>query len=151
MTLGICFCRLLQHRDGDFLLRVTSFNLIWVIIFNFYQILELVILTKRKPYILIIELIPRDCWQECIILICDLFRAVEGTRVVAGLLLVHRHYILVAIGCFPSASLVLQELSIFLQVHTLCTIFFFLSSPLVLLQPVLVLSSTTEASGVFVV
>ena len=27
----------------------------------------------RKPYILIIELIPRDCWLECIILICDLF------------------------------------------------------------------------------
>ena len=108
----------------------------------------------RKPYILIIELIPRDCWLECIILICDLFRAVDGSRVVADLLLVHQHHILVpilAIRCISCAPLVLQELSIFLRVDTLCTIFFFLSSAMVFLLPVLVVSGIAEASREFAV
>lgn len=62
---------LLEHRDADFLLALTSFKLIRVIIFNFYQILDLVDILKSMllSNILIIQLIPWDCSLRCIILI----------------------------------------------------------------------------------
>ena len=111
-------------------------------------------MTMRKPYILIIELIARDCWLECIILIFDLFRAVDSSRMVADLRLVHQQHILVAIiaiRCVSGAPLVLEELGIFLRVHTLCTIFFFLPNTIVFLQPFLVLSRIAQDSRGFAV